>query len=186
VFSGTPSGLVLRDADVPSGYKVRYEKSLEPIDISELLTNDGRSSNTATFLLNEGLLSSYARSFKSESSSHKGIASIVMLFRDVGSARRMVPILASPARIAGYREVPVGEKIGDVASAYAGLVQYDDKIAGRVEDSVIYLYFSTANAVAYIGVSDEPDADNSEFIALLASEQLQLMHSFGGEQLKAK
>jgi hypothetical protein len=181
-FNGTPSALVLREGDLPVGFHVRYESSVGPFEIAELLTTDTASSaSAADALLKRGLASSYARSFDFADSKQKRIASIVMLFRDAQNAQEAVQLLAGYARDLGCKEIPVGMKLGDVSRACGGRFVSQD-----TPGSAVYLYFSSNNAVAYIGISDDADADDGELIGTLATKQLKSMRSFGGAELKGK
>ena len=182
-FKGTPSGLVLRESDLPDGFHVHYESAIGPFEVAELLTTDSTiSAAAADALLKKGLASSYGRTFDSGASTHNGIASIVMVYRDRASAQEAVELLFGYARDMGCFEIPVAMTIGDMSKACAQQVQYQDNTNG----SDIYLYFSILNAVAYIGIADDPSANDGQLIADLALRQIKLMRSFGDPELKMK
>jgi hypothetical protein len=181
------SGLALRDRDLPPGFKVHYESIVGPHDVGELLMNDTPTSAFGyQVLMNQHLLSSYARSFDFSDSKTKTIASIVMIFRGTDDAQQALSSLAGHAFDRGCKEVQVAMALGDASKACAGQFQYQDRTAGVITASSISLYFSTANAVAYIGISDDPGADNGQLIADLALKQIRVMRSFGAAELKER
>jgi hypothetical protein len=181
------STLVLKDTHVPSGYRVRLERSLGAFEVGEALGGDTKfGAGASDVLIRDGLYASYGRFFEAETRSWRGVSSIVMLFRDRNGARSAIEDLRERLRAKGCPEVPIAETIGEASTACGGDVEIDTRTAGRVPVSVVLLYFSWANAVAYIGVADDADADTGQLAASLAAKQLAVLKSFGGEEMKIR
>ena len=99
---------------------MKSEGSIDASDVAAVVSLDSdRSGEAADFLLKQGMSSSYARSFAHSDSETKWITSLVLVFRDTASARRVVPFLSQYSHERGCAEIAV-EADADQAETVAG------------------------------------------------------------------
>jgi len=179
-FTRNAAELVLPPSALPSGYSMKSEGSIDASDVAAVVSLDSdRSGEAADFLLKQGMSSSYARSFAHSDSETKWITSLVLVFRDTASARRVVPFLSQYSHERGCAEIAVEARLGDTSSACYGEYLTVREGQSGVRISITTLVFSFANAVSSIRAFDEPRAENGALLGSIAQKQLQSMRSFG-------